>query len=236
MRRGGMMVENISIWRGWRRSQPGFAFAFAMLMFSLAGIPPLAGFFAKFYVFLAAINSGLYPLAVIGVLASVVGAFYYLRIVKLIYFDEPAPAFDKDIRGRSWRCSSRRQRCSRLFFVVGAAPLVISAATAPPRRCFRDRRLRAWPEGSASHVRRDSTNEEARRLARAGEQGRSGSSPLAQRRRARPARQRAWVSEPGNLFATLLLPAASARAASWASRLVWRRRSPSPQWHPPPRW
>jgi NADH-quinone oxidoreductase subunit N len=61
-----------------------------MLMFSLAGIPPLAGFFAKYYVFLAAIEAGLYALAVIGVLASVVGAYYYLRIVKIMYFDEPA--------------------------------------------------------------------------------------------------------------------------------------------------
>jgi NADH-quinone oxidoreductase subunit N len=67
---------------------------FAMLMFSLAGIPPLAGFFAKFYVFLAAIQAGLYLLAVIGVLASVVGAYYYLRIVKIIYFDEPAGGFE----------------------------------------------------------------------------------------------------------------------------------------------
>ena len=66
------------------------AFFLAMLMFSLAGIPPLAGFFAKFYVFLAAIQAGLFTLAVIGVLASVVGAYYYLRIVKIMYFDEPA--------------------------------------------------------------------------------------------------------------------------------------------------
>ena len=70
------------------------AFMLAMLMFSLAGIPPLAGFFAKFYVFLAAIEAGLYVLAVIGVLASVVGAYYYLRIVKIMYFDEPAAAFE----------------------------------------------------------------------------------------------------------------------------------------------
>ena len=69
------------------------AFFLAMLLFSMAGIPPLAGFFAKFYVFLAAINAGLYVLAVIGVLASVVGAYYYLAIVKTMYFDEPAEAF-----------------------------------------------------------------------------------------------------------------------------------------------
>ena len=71
------------------------AFFLATMMFSLAGIPPLAGFFAKFYVFAAAIKAGLYGLSVIGVLASAVGAYYYLRIVKLMYFDEPAPAFDR---------------------------------------------------------------------------------------------------------------------------------------------
>ena len=65
-----------------------------MLMFSLAGIPPLGGFWAKYYVLLPAVEAGLYPLAVIGVLASAVAAYYYLRIVKTMYFDEPAPAFD----------------------------------------------------------------------------------------------------------------------------------------------
>ena len=65
-----------------------------MLMFSLAGIPPLAGFFAKYFVFLAAVKSGLYALAIIGVVASVIGAYYYLLIVKVIYFDEPAEKFD----------------------------------------------------------------------------------------------------------------------------------------------
>ncbi len=94
MRRGGVFVENISDLAGLARTHPTMAFFFAMLMFSLAGIPPLAGFFAKFYVFLAAINAGLYALAVIGVLTSVVGAFYYLMIVKTMYFDEPAQSFD----------------------------------------------------------------------------------------------------------------------------------------------
>jgi NADH-quinone oxidoreductase subunit N len=65
-----------------------------MLMFSMAGVPPLAGFFAKFYVFLAAIQAGLFTLAVLGVISSVVGAYYYLLIVKIMYFDEPAEAFD----------------------------------------------------------------------------------------------------------------------------------------------
>ncbi len=94
MRRDGKFVENISDLAGLARTQPGMAFFLAMLLFSLAGIPPLAGFFAKFYVFLAAIKAGLYTLAVIGVLASVVGAFYYLSIVKIMYFDEPAKSFD----------------------------------------------------------------------------------------------------------------------------------------------
>jgi NADH-quinone oxidoreductase subunit N len=93
MRRGGLMVEDISELSGLGRTHPVMAAMLAMLLFSLAGIPPLAGFFAKFYVFLAAIQAGLYPLAVIGVLASVVGAYYYLRIIKLMYFDEPVASF-----------------------------------------------------------------------------------------------------------------------------------------------
>ena len=94
MRRGGEMVETISDLGGLSRTHPTMAFLLAMLLFSLAGIPPLAGFFAKFYVFLAAIKAGLYLLAVIGVLTSVVGAYYYLAIVKLMYFDEPVTGFD----------------------------------------------------------------------------------------------------------------------------------------------
>src|SRR5262249_20759716 len=83
MRRPEGMVENISDLAGLARTQPAMAFFLAMLLFSMAGVPPLAGFFAKFYVFLAAIKAGLYALAVIGVLASVVGAYYYLLIVKV---------------------------------------------------------------------------------------------------------------------------------------------------------
>lgn len=94
MRRNGRAVETIEDLSGLARTRPLMALALAGLMFSLAGIPPLAGFLAKYYVFLAAIQAGLYGLAVIGVLASVVGAYYYLRIVKIMYFDEPADAFD----------------------------------------------------------------------------------------------------------------------------------------------
>ena len=94
MRRDGKLVETIADLAGLSRTQPTMAFLLAMLLFSLAGIPPLAGFFAKFYVFLAAIKAGLYVLAVIGVLTSVVGAYYYLAIVKTMYFDEPAGQVD----------------------------------------------------------------------------------------------------------------------------------------------
>ncbi len=93
MRRDGGMVELIDQLAGLARTQPTMAFMLAMLLFSMAGVPPLAGFFAKFYVFLAAIKAGLYVLAVIGVLASVVGAYYYLAIIKVMYFDEPAERF-----------------------------------------------------------------------------------------------------------------------------------------------
>jgi len=94
MRRAGVPFEDIYDLAGLARTKPAMAFFLAMLLFSMAGVPPLAGFFAKFYVFLAAIKAGLFALAVLGVLASVVGAYYYLLIVKIMYFDEAAPAFD----------------------------------------------------------------------------------------------------------------------------------------------
>jgi NADH-quinone oxidoreductase subunit N len=94
MRRRDAMLEEISDLAGLSKTNPVMAFMLAMILFSLAGIPPLAGFFAKFYVFLAAMQAGLYVLSVIGVLASVVGAFYYLRIIKIMYFDEPVEGFE----------------------------------------------------------------------------------------------------------------------------------------------
>jgi len=72
-----------------------FALGFLILLFSLAGIPPLAGFFAKFYVFMAVIKAEMYMLAVIGLLSTAVSAFYYLRIIKIIYFDKPKKKFDE---------------------------------------------------------------------------------------------------------------------------------------------
>jgi NADH-quinone oxidoreductase subunit N len=93
MRRSSGMVESIDQLSGLARTHPTMAFLMAMLLFSMAGVPPLAGFFAKFYVFLAAIKAGFYVLSVIGVLASVVGAYYYLAIVKTMYFDDAVEGF-----------------------------------------------------------------------------------------------------------------------------------------------
>ncbi|HML30800.1 MAG TPA: proton-conducting transporter membrane subunit, partial [Hyphomicrobium sp.] len=93
MRRGDRYVENISDLAGLARSDLTFATILAILMFSFAGIPPLAGFWAKWYVFLPAIKAGLYPLSVIGMISSVISAYYYLRVVKIMFFDEPAEAF-----------------------------------------------------------------------------------------------------------------------------------------------
>jgi NADH-quinone oxidoreductase subunit N len=89
----GNPVEGIASLSGLSQTRPGLAAAFAIFMFSLAGIPPLFGFWAKFLVFDAAVAAGLLPLAAIGIAASVIGAFYYLKIIKTMYFDDPAPGF-----------------------------------------------------------------------------------------------------------------------------------------------
>jgi NADH-quinone oxidoreductase subunit N len=94
MKRNGQAVDQISDFAGLSRTNPLLAFFFAMFLFSLAGVPPLAGFFAKWYVFVAAIKADLFTLAVIGVLTSVVGAFYYLSIIKVMYFDDPLAKLD----------------------------------------------------------------------------------------------------------------------------------------------
>jgi NADH-quinone oxidoreductase subunit N len=92
----GEPIETIASLSGLSQTRPGLALAMAIFMFSLAGIPPLLGFNAKLAVFNAAVGAGLYPLAVAGFVASVIGAYYYLRIVKVMYFDDPAPEFHKE--------------------------------------------------------------------------------------------------------------------------------------------
>lgn len=113
MRRSEGMVENISDLAGLSRNNLPMAVALAIFMFSLAGIPLLAGFWGKWYVFLAAVQAGLWPVALIGLLASVVSAFYYLRVVKIMFFDEPAASFDGN-HGRS------------VSFVIGISALINS--------------------------------------------------------------------------------------------------------------
>ena len=94
LKKDGEYRENISDLSGLSKKQPLLAISFLVILFSLAGIPPLAGFFAKFYVFTAVIEQKMYALAVIGLLTTVISAFYYLRIIKIIYFDDSAISFD----------------------------------------------------------------------------------------------------------------------------------------------
>lgn len=97
MRRDGVAANNISDLAGLSRNSPWLAYPLAILMFSMSGIPPMAGFFGKFMVFQAAMQSGLYILAVLGVMSSVIAAYYYLRIIKTMFFDEPVDKFDSEI-------------------------------------------------------------------------------------------------------------------------------------------
>ena len=126
MRRQGRMVETIPDLAGLARTDPRLALAFAVLFISLAGIPPFAGFWAKFYVFLAAIEVHLYALTVLAVVSSVIGAYYYLRIVKIMYFDEAAPAFDGAM-GVRLGAILVGSSLFNLLFVVIASPLVGAA-------------------------------------------------------------------------------------------------------------
>jgi NADH-quinone oxidoreductase subunit N len=128
MRRDGKMVESIYDLAGLARTHPTMAFFFAVLLFSLAGIPPLAGFFAKFFVFMAAIKAGLFTLAVLGVIASVVGAYYYLLIVKIMYFDEPAEGFEP--MPYELRAVLAATGLFNLLFFIYPAPLVDAANNA----------------------------------------------------------------------------------------------------------
>jgi len=95
MKKDGNYCEDIKDLAGISKQNPLLAISFLIIMFSLAGIPPLAGFFAKLYVFMSVIESGMYTLAIIGLLSTVISAFYYLRIIKIIYFDEMINPFDK---------------------------------------------------------------------------------------------------------------------------------------------
>ena len=129
MRRGGRMLEEIDDLKGLSRTNPLMAAVLAIMMFSMAGIPPLAGFFGKLYVFLAAIESGLYLLAIVGVLTSVVGAYYYIRIIKVMYFDEAGAPFDKPI-GTTMAAIQGVTGLLTLFFFAFPGPLLAASENA----------------------------------------------------------------------------------------------------------
>jgi NADH-quinone oxidoreductase subunit N len=128
MRRDGAAVENISDLAGLARTRPRHAFALATMMLSLSGLPPLAGILAKSFVFLAAIQAHLYLLASFGVLTSVVGAYYYLLIVKIMYFDEPAKEFNP-VPGELKTVLGVAGLFNLLYFVY-PAPLITAAGIA----------------------------------------------------------------------------------------------------------
>lgn len=129
MRVNDRMVENIDDLAGTAKSHPMMALGILIFMFSLAGIPPMAGFFGKFFIFMAALEAELYTLAVIGVISSVVGAYYYLRIVKIVFFDDLLEMFDKPIE-RPLRIIMAATGVVTILFFLWPAPLLDSAATA----------------------------------------------------------------------------------------------------------
>ena len=94
LKKDGEYKENISDLSGISKKNPILAISFLIILFSLAGIPPLGGFFAKFYVFTAVLEQKMYALAIIGLLTTVISAFYYLRVIKIIYFDDSVVTFD----------------------------------------------------------------------------------------------------------------------------------------------
>jgi len=129
MRRGGRMVESLEDLAGLSKTHPLMAAALAAFMFSMAGVPPLAGFWGKLYVFQAAVGAELYVLAVIGVLSSVVSCFYYLRIVKLMYFDEAVEPLDPKI-GKEMAAVLLVSAVVVLVFIVIPGPITGPATAA----------------------------------------------------------------------------------------------------------
>ena len=218
MRRNGEYVETIEDLAGLSRTNPSMAFFLAAMMFSLAGVPPLAGFFAKFYVFAAAINAGLYGLAVIGVLASAVGAYYYLRIVKLMYFDEAARPFDAPTTAPR--------------YVLGVAAAVLILGVFVPRRS----RQRRDGGGQIAVLRRCWLKARARRrVATRSRAGASSASPFSTRPARRPSAGRSpAIPAACGSSPTVRQPAAAGTAATGARRPAISTVARS--WSRPARW
>ncbi len=129
MRRKGQLVEGIDDLAGLSKTSPALAYVMTALLFSMAGIPPLAGFWGKFYVFLAAVQTGHYTLAIIGMLASVVSAYYYIRIIKIMFMDEPKEALDSAV-SRPAGVVLALSTAVVVLFTVFPTPLLASAKAA----------------------------------------------------------------------------------------------------------
>ena len=200
MKRRNVMVENISDLAGLGRSHPMLALAMMVFMFSLAGIPPLAGFWGKLYVFMAAVEARLFWPAVLGVLASVVASYYYLRIVKVMYFDER----ERGDRPAGFSGMNRAVAFASALLVAlfSLLPQPLSAVAAAARQgpvpvTFAPVLPDGWTLVALQSV--GSTNDEAARLRRS----RRARGPVvwAARadRRPRPARPRPGPRRSGNL-------------------------------------
>tara|TARA_Y100001970_G_scaffold244512_1_gene310745 strand:+ start:246 stop:1661 length:1416 start_codon:yes stop_codon:yes gene_type:complete len=123
LRRDEKYFENIKDLSGLSKNHPILSFAFLIVLFSLAGIPPLAGFFAKFYIFTAVIEQSMYSLAIIGLLSTVIAAFYYLRIIKVIYFDSEIEEYEKN-HNIGLKFSIAFSTIFILFYFIYPSPLI----------------------------------------------------------------------------------------------------------------
>ena len=123
MKRENVFYENINDLSGLSKNHPILAISFLIILFSLAGIPPLAGFFAKFYIFMAVIEVKMYTLAIIGLVTTVISAFYYLRIIKVIYFDKPKKPFDESY---DWGLKSSLILSSILILIYFIYPSILT--------------------------------------------------------------------------------------------------------------
>ena len=124
MKREKIFYENINDLSGLSKNHPMLAFGFLIILFSLAGIPPLAGFFAKFYIFMAVIEVKMYALAIIGLVTTVISSFYYLRIVKVVYFDRPKKPFDESY---DWGLKSTLILSSILILIYFIYPSILTS-------------------------------------------------------------------------------------------------------------
>ena len=125
MERENIFYEKINDLSGLSKNHPLLALCFLIILFSLAGIPPLAGFFAKFYIFMAVIEAKMYVLAIIGLVTTVVSAFYYLRIIKIIYFDKPNKPFEENY---DWGLKASLILSSILILIYFIQPSILTEA------------------------------------------------------------------------------------------------------------